>query len=61
MKNESPSLALLINCISLAKGDCSFLFLNFLIFGLCNSPANCSLDIVSFLIAPPEVFLSKNL
>ena len=34
------------------KGDCTFLFRKFLIFGLCNSCANSLLDIFSFPIAP---------
>ena len=42
-------LNLLINCISSQilsiKGDCTFLFLNFLIIGLCNSSANSLLEI----------------
>ena len=29
--------------------------------GMCNFPANSLLDMISFLIAPPEDFLSKNL
>ena len=33
-----------------------FLFLNFLIISLCNSSGNFSLDIISFLIAPPTGF-----
>ena len=38
-----------------------FLSLKFPIIGLCNSSANFSLEMVSFLIVPPEFFLSKNL
>ena len=57
--------------------DCTFLLLHFLIIGLCNSSANSYVwsenlamrakskgrlfEIFSFLIALPEVFLSKNL
>ena len=60
---------LLINCISArsaphilsTKDECTFLFSNFLIIGLCNSSAICLLDIISFLIAPAEAFLSKKI
>ena len=74
--NLNPLLNLLINCISARsapqilciKGECTFLFLNFLIIGLCNSSANTLFEIFSFLIPLPanlfarvaEVFLSKN-
>ena len=62
-------LYLLFNCISAKsapqilsiKGDYTFLLLNFLIIGLCNSSANSSLDIISSLTFAPEVFLSKYL
>ena len=58
---------LLINCISgrLAphilsiKNECTFVFLKFLMIGLCNSPVNSLLEIFSFLTGPPEVFLTK--
>ena len=68
-KNLNPLLNLLINYISARsapqilsiKGDCTFLFLNFLIIGLCNSSANCWSDIFSFLIPLPEVFLLKRI
>ena len=40
------------------KCECTFLLPNLLITGLCNSPANCLLDIISFLIVPLEVDLS---
>ena len=33
------------------KGECTFLFSNFLIIGLCNSSANSLFDIFSFLTA----------
>ena len=66
-KKRIPLLNLLISCISARsvpqilsiKGDCIFLFSNFLIIGLCNSFANSLLEIFSFLITLPEVFLSK--
>ena len=68
-KNLNPLSNLLINCISAKsvpqimsiKGDCTLLLLNFLIIGLCNSFANSLLEIFSFLIPLPEVYLSKNL
>ena len=58
-KNLNPLLSLLINCISARsatqilsiKVECTFLFLNFLIIGLCNSSANSLFEIFSFLIA----------
>ena len=63
-KNLNRSLNLLGNCISARsapqilsiKGECTFLFSNFLIIGLCNSSANFLLDLISFLIVPPEAF-----
>ena len=66
-KNLNPLLNLLINCISARsapqifsiKDECTFHFSNFLIITLCCSSANFSLNIISFLIAPPEVFLSN--
>ena len=76
-KNLNPLLNLLINCISARsapqilsiKGDSTFLLLNFIITGLCNSSANSCVaefkgrlfEIFSFLILLPEVFLSKYL
>ena len=62
-------LNLFINCISgknapqilSIKSECTFLFSNFPIIGLCNSSPNTLLEIVSFLIVPPETFLKKNL
>ena len=76
-KNVNSLLNLLINCISARsapqilsiKVDFTFILLNFLIIGLCNSSTNCYLaksegrwsDIFSFKIALPEVFLLKNL
>ena len=42
------------------KGDCAFLFLDFLRTGLCNFSANSLLEIFSFLTLPPEDFSSKN-
>ena len=61
-KNINPLLNLLISCVSTRsapqilsiKGDCTFLFLNFLIIGLCNSSADSLFEIFSFLIALPE-------
>ena len=68
-KKQIPLLNLLIDCISAKsapqilsiKGDCIFLFLNFLVIGLCNSSANSLFEIFLFLILLPEDFLSKNL
>ena len=58
-KNEKNSLLnLLINWISART---TIQFLNFLIIGLCNSSANSWFDILSFLIPPPQIFLSKDL
>ena len=64
----NPLLHLFINCISARsapqilpiKGEYTFLFLNCLIIGLCNSSANSLLNIISFLTVPPEVFYQKN-
>ena len=52
-KNLNHLLNSLINCISARsapqilsmKGECTFLLLNFLIIGLCNSSANYLLEI----------------
>ena len=60
-------LNLLINCISARsapqllsiKDECTFLFLKFLIIGLCNSSANSLFEIFSFLTVPAEVFYQK--
>ena len=65
-ENINSLLNFLNNCISTKsapqilsiKGECTFLLLNFLIIGLCNSSANYLLEIS--LIPLPEVFLSKN-
>ena len=38
------------------KGECTFLFLNFLIIGLHSSSADSLLEIILFLILQPEVF-----
>ena len=58
-KNDKNSLLnLLINWISART---TIQFLNFLIIGLCNSSANSWFDILSFLIPPPQIFLSKEL
>ena len=74
-KNLNTLLNLLINCISAKfspqilpiNSKCTFLFLNFLIIGLCNSSDNSLLEVISFLItdlfasvaAPLEVFYQK--
>ena len=42
------------------EGECTFLLLNFLVIGLCNYFTNFSLEIFSFLVLLPEIFLSKN-
>ena len=62
-KKQILWLNLLINYIStrpapeiLPIQSILFLFLNFLIISLCNSSGNFSLDIISFLIAPPTGF-----
>ena len=72
-KKRIPLLNLLINYISARsapqilsiKDECTFIFVIFLIIGLCNSSANSSanslLEIFSFLTVPPEVLLSKKL
>ena len=57
-KKRIPLLDLLINCVSgrsarqilSIKHGYTFLFLNFVIFDLCNSSANSWSDIFSFLI-----------
>ena len=41
------------------KAECTFVYLNLLITGLCNSSANSFLDIISFLIVPPHFFYQK--
>ena len=66
-KNLNSLLNLLINCISARsapqilsiKVECTFLFLNFLIIGLCNSYANSLLEIISFLIRLSEFLYQK--
>ena len=60
----NPLLNLVANCISprsalSIKVECTLLFLNFLIIGLCNSPANSLLEIISFLIPLPEVYIKR--
>ena len=66
-KKRIPLLNLLINCISeksapqilSIKGDCTFLFLNFLIIGLCYYSANYWFEIFSFSIPlPVKLFTS---
>ena len=67
-KKRIPLLNLNINCIYASsapeilytKGDCTFLFLNFLIVSLCNSTSNSLLEFFSFSSVSPEVFLSKH-
>ena len=66
-KNLNPLLNLLINVISARfamqilsiKGECIFLFPNFLIIGLYNFSPNSLLDIISFLTVLLEHFLIK--
>ena len=41
------------------KDEHTFLFLRFLIIGVCNSSANSLFEIFSFLIAAPDVFCQK--
>ena len=61
-KKLNPLLNLLINCISAKsayqilsiKGECTFILLNYLIIGLCNSAAIPLLKSFSFLIPLPE-------
>ena len=68
-KNLNPILNLLINCISSKsapqilsiKGECTFSLLNFPVIVFSNSFANSLLQIFSFLIPLPEVYLSKSL
>ena len=68
-KNLNPLSNLLINCmppksepeILCINGECTFLLLNFQIFGSCNTSTNSSLDIISFLTVRPEVFFIKKL
>ena len=62
-KNLIHLLYLLINCISTRstskllpiKDEYTSRFSNFLIIGLSSSSDNCWFDIISLLIAPPEV------
>ena len=66
-KNLTHLLNLLISCISpisspqmlSLKGECTFLFLNFLITDMCNASANSLLEMISFSTVPPEVFYQK--
>ena len=68
-KKHIPLFNLLINCklarsapqILSLEDEYTFLSFNFLIIGLCNSSANSLLDIISFLIPPPDASVSKNL
>ena len=68
--NLIPLLRLLVNCISARSApqiltlndEYAFLFLNFLIIGLCNSSANCSFCLILLILTPlPEAFLSNHL
>ena len=55
-QKQTSLLDLFIYCISVRlapkilsiKGECTFLFLNFLIIGLCNSSANSLFEIFSY-------------
>ena len=47
----------LLNHLLSIKDECTFIFLNFLMIGLCNSSANSLLEIISFLTVPPEICL----
>ena len=57
-KNLRSLSNLLINCISARsspqtlsiKGECTFLLLNFVVIGFCNSPSNSLLEIFLFLV-----------
>ena len=68
MEKGIPLLNVLINCISArsapqimsTKDKYTFRFLNLLITDLCNSSADSSLDLISFLIAPLETDLSTS-
>ena len=63
-KDLKPLLNVLLNCISATfapqilpiKGECTLVFSNFLIIGLCNSSANSLLEVISFLTVRPDVF-----
>ena len=67
--NKNLLLDLLVNCIFAKfaletlslKGKCTFLLLNVLIIGLCNSSANSLLEIISFLTVLPYVFFNKKI
>ena len=58
-KKQNPLFYLLINCLSTRlapqllslKDDYTLHFLNFIITGICNFPANCWFVIISLLIA----------
>ena len=68
-KKQIPLLNLLNSFVFARSGsqvfsikiDCTFLLLNFLIIGLCNSSAYFLFEIFSLLTVPPEHFLSKKL
>ena len=75
-KKQIPLLNFLVNCISARsapqilsiKGQYTLRFSNFPVSGFCNSSANSHIaktkgrwfDLISFLTAPKEGFLSKN-
>ena len=67
-KNLNPSLNLIINSISTKyapqilaiKSECTFILLNVLIIGLCNS-GNSLLEMFLFLIPLPDVLFIKNI
>ena len=67
-KNLYSSLNLLTNCMSARsvlqilpiKCECTFLFSNLIIIGLCNYSANSLLEIISFLTDPPDDFYQKS-
>ena len=54
MSPKSPTQILSI------KGECTFLFSNFLIIGFCSPSANTFLYIISFLTVPLEIELSTS-
>ena len=66
-KSLNHLVSLLINCISarfvpkifFIKDDCTFLFSDFLIIGLCNFSPNSLLEIISSLTALSEIFYQK--
>ena len=67
-KNLNPLVNVLIKYISSRstsqilslKNESTYIFLNFLIIGLCDSSANSLIDIISFLIALPDAFFIEH-